>query len=85
MAPLEAFLLAVVEQAAAASESMDEQSQGLGRLMENFNTGEQDGIRVAAPSPSQAQRAAAGQAAAAAKPSPRRAAAPGADDEWEEF
>ena len=75
---------ALVEQAAAASESMDDQAQGLARLMGCFNIGHQDRVRTqeaAEPGhvPGVVRRAPVG------KPALRRRAAPLPDDEWDEF
>ena len=78
---------ALVEEAAAASESMDEQARGLQKLMDFFVT-DQDGAPMApavsnAPAAAPAARSPAPQRAAPrAKP---RAASSGGDADWEEF
>jgi len=74
---------ALVEEAAAASESLDEQARGLDQLMTYFKLSSGDATRRAAP------RAAAAPAAPAPAAAPRPAtsapATSGSDDEWEEF
>ena len=73
---------ALVEEAAAASESMNEQARGLGEMMTFFNVGNSGG--------GQAAPTAASRAAPAARPAPKAApkakpAASGGDSEWDEF
>jgi methyl-accepting chemotaxis protein len=73
---------ALVEEAAAASESLDEQGRQLERLMAFFNIGEEAAAkpkRKPAPAPKPAAPA------PAAKPAASRPAAPQGDDEWDEF
>lgn len=76
---------ALVEQAAAASESLDEQGKNLERLMAFFNVG-QDEPQASAPS---VKAEAAPQVKLEPQPKPvpqaTRPAAPELDDEWEEF
>jgi len=79
---------ALVEEAAAASESMDEQARGLQKLMDFFVTEEGNGS-------SQPAMAAVNSAPTSSASAPRRAASParsapkpassGGDAEWEEF
>ena len=78
---------ALVEEAAAASESMDEQAKGLERLMNFFKTGAQDlmagrsgASSMAAPSQPQAERP-----SSTSTSGTNRGVKPSADDEWEEF
>lgn len=74
---------ALVEEAAAASESLDEQGKSLQRMMSFFNTG-----RTIAPAPlvEPSKPAATARPAAKAQPKPApRQAAPADDDEWDEF
>ena len=77
---------ALVEEAAAASESLDEQSTGMSKLMDYFETGEE--YRQAARKPAasdQRQQARSNRSEpAAARPRPSRRAKQ-ADDEWDEF
>jgi len=81
---------ALVEQAASASESMEEQAKGLIKLMEFFNVGDSGGSsgfmsRQSAAAP-QATTAAPRSAPAAAAPEKRRPSAQNTgDDEWSEF
>ena len=82
---------ALVEEAAAASESMDEQARGLQKLMEFFKAdGTSEAMSMgsapaqAAPKSAAAPKpAAARPAAAAPRPAPSKPAA--GDSEWEEF
>ena len=87
---------ALVEEAAAASESMDEQARGLSSLITFFKIDENDsGIgaaqvggmqAAAAPAPAAVQPPAARPAAPVApRSAPRPPASNGGDDEWEEF
>ena len=82
---------AMVEQAAAASESMDEQSRGLIQLMDFFRLGEDLQERPHAqrqPREQAPPRSARREAPAASKRpamAPRRAAAQAAGDDWEQF
>ena len=73
---------ALVEEAAAASESLDEQARGLTKQMGYFKSGESSAA-------AEAPRAAAPAPKRAAAPAPSRAAATtkvaASDDEWEEF
>ncbi len=81
---------ALVEQAAAASESLEEQGKGLQRLMSFFDTGEGSG-NVPAPAAKAAPAPVAKSASKASKPAaPKSASKPAApaasgDDEWDEF
>ena len=81
---------ALVEEAAAASESLEEQAQGLSQQMAFFAIGEDDASPVVNINSSRHSTS----HAPAAKPAPRRKAAPKAavvasskddSDEWEEF
>ena len=74
----------MVEDAASASESMEEQAKNMIELMRFFNTGEQ---QAAAPAQARAARQAphASAAPAARRPAAKPAASTGGDDEWEEF
>jgi methyl-accepting chemotaxis protein len=74
---------ALVEQAAAASESMDEQAQGLNTLMGSFQTGDHEIVETQPAAP--ARRSPARSAVPPARRAPLRAAAPKTDDDWEEF
>jgi methyl-accepting chemotaxis protein len=83
---------AMVEQAAAASESMDEQSRGLIKLMDFFHLGDDAREQLTMQRPTRAQaptESARRQAPAAPKQpasAPRRAAAQSsAADDWEQF
>lgn len=76
---------ALVEEAAAASESLDEQGKSLQQMMAFFNTGAQ---QVATPAPPRQARPArhAQQATPQRRPTSRPAARTGQqDDEWDEF
>ena len=77
---------ALVEQAAAASESLDDQAKSMQRMMSFFDVGEESApapvARVAAEKPAPVARAAA--KPTKSKPAPRPAA-PSSDDEWDEF
>jgi len=77
---------ALVEQAAAASESLDEQARELDQLMNYFKLGAGDANRATAPRAPAATRP---PAPAASRPAARRAPAPASsnsnDSEWEEF
>jgi methyl-accepting chemotaxis protein len=80
---------ALVEQAAAASESLDEQGKGLERLMSFFDVGEEGYVKPAA---KQAKVAPAPQRPQASKPAAPAQRAPtpqpsstSNDDEWDEF
>jgi len=80
---------ALVEEAAAASESLDDQAKSMQRLMEFFNVGEEAAVAPATPtrtaSPTAARKPAV-KKAVASKPAPRPAApATSEDDEWDEF
>ena len=78
---------ALVEQAAAASESMDEESRSLIDLMQFFNVGDGSAAMSAAPAAGAArarQQAPAGAASRRQAPPARPAAAAGSDV-WEEF
>ncbi|MFQ5487727.1 MAG: methyl-accepting chemotaxis protein [Gammaproteobacteria bacterium] len=79
---------ALVEEAAAASESMNEQASGLTRLMEFFNIGgdatagdSSAGMQAATPRP---QQRTAGMTRRS-RPAPGANPSPAQDDEWEEF
>ncbi|OUR71296.1 hypothetical protein A9Q78_10215 [Methylophaga sp. 41_12_T18] len=72
---------ALVEEAAAASESMDEQGKGLQRLMSFFDTGVDSGVTAAPTAPASARPTAAPKAKRPSKP----AASASSDDEWDEF
>ncbi|WP_082850196.1 methyl-accepting chemotaxis protein [Halioglobus sp. HI00S01] len=72
---------AMVEEAAAASESMAEQSNGLIQLMEFFNIGENDSSPAAPARGGRAQSQGRPPRAAA----PRRKVSKSESDEWEEF
>ena len=73
---------ALVEEAAAASESLDEQGKSLQRMMDFFNTGNQT-QKVAEDKPKKpAKKRAAAKKAATKKTPP---ATESADDEWDEF
>ena len=77
---------ALVEEAASASESMEEQAKGMMRLMEYFNVGEGSqggGFEQAPSAPAAARRPAA--APAARKPASRPKPQSENDDEWSEF
>jgi methyl-accepting chemotaxis protein len=72
---------ALVEQAAAASESLDEQARNMQRLISFFNVGDEPqnpSVRAPAPKPESALKA------VKAKPAPKPAASSD-DDEWDEF
>ena len=75
---------ALVEEAAAASESLDEQANGLDQLMTFFKVSENDAVQTRAP-----RTTASAPAAAPRRPAPAaRRPAPSAstnDSEWEEF
>jgi methyl-accepting chemotaxis protein len=73
---------ALVEEAAAASESLDEQGKSLQRMMEFFDTGNQTQT-VAEKKPKAAAKKRADTKKTAAKKAPP--AAESADDEWDEF
>lgn len=77
---------ALVEEAASASESLDEQAKGLDDLMTFFKVGEEEMRQTAAPRRAAAPRKAApaqkGAAPAARKSAPNTTAD---DSEWEEF
>lgn len=78
---------ALVEEAAAASESLDDQGKNLQRMMSFFKVGESEGQPVAA-KPAAAKPAVAKPADAkpAARAMPKKPAAPSStDDEWDEF
>lgn len=81
---------ALVEEAAAASESMDEQARGLQKLMGFFKTDATSeglamggGSMASAPTPQSAPAPQAAPRPAAARPAPTKPAA--GDSEWEEF
>jgi methyl-accepting chemotaxis protein len=78
----------LVEEAAAASESMDEQAKGLTSLIGFFNTGDNStGVSHATERRSE-ERPWKDEPQAAAKPKPRveqKVASAGGDSEWEEF
>ncbi len=77
---------ALVEEAAAASESLDDQAKNLQRLMSFFEVGDESSPapveRVVASKSTPVAKAAA--KPARSKPAPRPAA-PSSDDEWDEF
>ena len=75
---------ALVEEAAAASESLDEQAKGLDDLMTFFKVDESEQVRAPrhAAAPAAAPKAAAPAARRPRNPAP---AAPVNDSEWEEF
>jgi len=79
---------ALVEEAAAASESMDEQARGLQKLMEFFVTSQDGAVSrpaaVAKSAPAQSAPVARSAPPKAHRPSPRSASS-GGDAEWEEF
>lgn len=76
---------ALVEQAAAASESLDEQARELDQLMTYFTLSSGDANRSAAPRAA-ARPAASARPAPTARPAARKAAPiAGNDSEWEEF
>jgi methyl-accepting chemotaxis protein len=82
---------ALVEQAAAASGSMDDQARGLQELMAFFNIGEEESAPAPMRRAEPPRRAAPAPAARRAAPTPARKAAPAPraassdDGEWEEF
>ena len=82
---------ALVEEAAAASESMNEQASGLTRLMEFFNVGSEAASEAPAAGMQQSQATAParpqprGMAARSSRPASGTGPATAADDEWEEF
>lgn len=80
---------ALVEEAAASSESLDEQAQGLDRLITFFSIGEEEQRDDAFAPPQQSRPAPSRRAEPAAKPAARRPAPRGKpqenSDEWEEF
>jgi len=81
---------ALVEEAASASESMEEQAKGLIKLMEFFNVGDssESGGFAARVSKPAAAAPAAPKATRAAAPAPtkrRPASNNNDDDEWSEF
>jgi methyl-accepting chemotaxis protein len=73
---------ALVEEAAAASESLDEQGKGLQRMMQFFNTGNQAEADVAEKPKAAPKKRATTKKTAAKKAPP---APNSADDEWDEF
>lgn len=76
---------ALVEEAAAASESLDEQARGLDQLMTFFRVSETEAAERRAPRTASAAAAPAARrpaAPAARRPAP---AAPVDDSDWEEF
>ncbi|WP_269471118.1 methyl-accepting chemotaxis protein [Sulfuriflexus mobilis] len=79
---------ALVEEAAAASESLDEQARGLDQLMTFFRVDENESVERraprTAPAAPAARRPAARPAAAARRPA-AASSAPVDDSEWEEF
>ena len=83
---------ALVEQAASASESMEEQAKGLLKLMEYFHVGVEEQQRVlrashkpAAPVKSPTARAKSTQAGKLQTRRPVKRAVQEEDSEWEEF
>jgi methyl-accepting chemotaxis protein len=80
---------ALVEEAAAASESMDDQAQGLDQLMGYFTLDKDAAPRASAPraaAPVAARRQPASRSTARPAPRPRSAPADNAgDSEWEDF
>jgi len=76
---------ALVEEAAAASESLDDQARGLDSLMTFFKLSDADAAQRSAPRVAAAAPAAAAPRAAAARPARRAAPAKESDSEWEEF
>jgi len=77
---------ALVEEAAAASESLDDQARGLDNLMTFFTLSEADSMQRAAPRVAAAPTAAPRAARPAARPAARKPApATESDSEWEEF
>jgi methyl-accepting chemotaxis protein len=78
---------ALVEEAAAASESLDEQAKALQRLVAFFDTGVMASAPSAKPTPAPAASPAVSAAPkpAPAAPKPAASVASGDDDEWDEF
>ncbi len=80
---------ALVEEAAAAAESLQDQADGLARAVARFRLSAEGGeIRLpAALAPRTAARPVAGKAAPAIKPAVKPSVKPGSTDEddWEEF
>jgi methyl-accepting chemotaxis protein len=83
---------ALVEEAAAAAESLEEQAQELAKLVSTFRLGNTASVsQRALPAPGKpVQHAPVAAAPAARKAAPRKAALPakaakGGDSEWEEF
>ena len=78
---------ALVEEAAAAAESLQDQADGLSRAVSVFKTGTGGGTGMVAASRQAVARPAAPVARPAARPAPKPVArpAPADDDEWQEF
>ena len=76
---------ALVEEAAAASESLDDQARGLDNLMTFFTLSAADSAQRAAPRVAAAPAAPAAAAPRAARPAARKPAPVSDDSEWEEF
>jgi methyl-accepting chemotaxis protein len=76
---------ALVEEAAAASESLDDQGKSLQQMMAFFNTGAKNSQPVAPAAPAPVKRAAAPAPASRAIKSPVPTRSNDSDDEWEEF
>ena len=77
---------ALVEEAAAASESMDEQSKGLSQLMEFFGVDDGEDVVTARPTrKASAPKAPARAPAKSPSPRPKQKSTSVDSDEWEEF